>query len=284
MPTFYHDGAELYYELSGTGAPLVLICGFSGHSNDVSMMTVRRMLSESYRVLCVDNRGAGQTRINESTPVSLEIMVEDIAAVMTHVGMEWAHLLGVSMGGAIAQEFSLRYPERTLSQIIAVSLAYNPPNSRATFLLETIRLMRDMQLPQTLLTRMTAVLLLGEKEFENEALMQAWLSAPPDPLQQTRLGYEKQGKALENLDLRERLRTATVPTLVMSSYEDPLVPQHYQDEIAALIPGAQIKKYPGGHLFMALPMYGAQFLEDVKAFHAQVNAKQVKELSPGTNI
>ncbi len=284
MPTFYHDGAELHYELSGSGAPLVLICGFSGHSNDVSMTTVRRMLSESYRVLCVDNRGAGQTRINENTPVSLEIMVNDIGAVMTHVGMEWAHLIGVSMGGAIAQEFSLRYPERVLSQIIAVSLAHNPPRSRATFLLETIRIMRDMGLPQTLLTRMTAVLLLGEKEFENEALMQAWLNGPPDPLQQSRLGYEKQGMALNGIDLRERLKETVVPTLVMSSYEDPLVAPHYQDEIAALIPGAQIKKYPGGHLFMALPMYGAQFLADVKAFHQQVSAKQVKELSPGTNV
>ena len=52
----------------------------------------------------------------------------------------------------------------------------------------------------------------------------------------------------------------------MSSPDDMLVPPRFQDEIHSLIPNSEIKRYPGGHVFMLLPMYHAQFMEDVLAF------------------
>ena len=77
--------------------------------------------------------------------------------------------------------------------------------------------------------------------------------------------------SLVGYDVREKLAQINVPTLVISSPDDMLVPPRFQDEIAAGIPNAEIKRYPGGHVFMVLPMYAPQFIQDVMGFWA-VNA------------
>jgi pimeloyl-ACP methyl ester carboxylesterase len=92
------------------------------------------------------------------------------------------------------------------------------------------------------------------------------VNAPPDPYEQTRAGFDHQMAAIKGYDIRERLKDIRVPTLVISSPDDMLVPPRFQEELVAGIPGAEIKRYPGGHIFMVLPMYAPQFIADVTAF------------------
>lgn len=269
MPELQRDNVTLHYELDGKGEPVVYISGFGSHSNDVLSAGLRHSFGRRYRVLSVDNRGSGQTVTPEGTPVSLQAMADDIAAVMDHHGLSAARVVGISMGGCIAMLLALRHPAKVRSLVVAVSLASSNLGSRSEFILRSSRAMRDQKIPSDARNRFSALYLLSDDVFKHDRFIDAWINAPEDPLQQTRLGFDQQMEALAGYDIREAIQQIGVPTLVMSSPDDLLVPPVYQDEIAARIPGAQMKRYPGGHVFMLLPMYNAQFVEDVFTFWAE---------------
>ncbi|MEQ8675674.1 MAG: alpha/beta hydrolase [Aggregatilineales bacterium] len=275
MPTFVRDSVTLHYELDATsdGDPAVYICGFSDHSNSVFSNGIRQNLSKHYRVLTVDNRGAGQTVVDESTSSSIADMADDISAIMDAEGITSAPILGISMGGYIALTLALRHPQKVKSLAVAVSamVAYSP--SRSIFMLETAQAMIDAGLPQDFINRYTATYLLSEDTFKHAGFMRAWLNAPADPLRQTSAGFTLQKNALAGFDLREQATNITMPTLVVSSPDDLLVPPHLQDEMVSLLPNAEIKRYAGGHVFMGLPMYKATFFEDVFTFWKKANER-----------
>lgn len=268
MPNLTHHQAELHYELDGPadGLPVLYISGFSAHSNDILGTALRRGFSAAgCRVLALDNRGSGQTRTPDGAQAIIADMADDIAAVMDAEGINAVHLLGISMGGAIGLTLALRHPHKVRSQVIAVSLAH-AQHGRAEFMLRTTRALREAGVPRELINRTNAVYLLSEDAFKIEPLMQAWINAPLDPLMQTPQGFELQIDALDGFDIRAELPGIRTPTLVISSPDDLLVPPRFQREIAAAIPGAQFREYPGGHVFMVLPMYTPQFIADVLAF------------------
>lgn len=267
MPTLQRDHAQLYYEIGGEGLPAVYICGFGSHSADTLGLLTRGVLGTQTRLLVVDNRGSGHTQTPPGAVATIDDMADDIAAVMAHEGMESAHILGVSMGGAVALTLAVRHPQRVRSLIAAVTLGYSPPMpNRSGFMLQSLREMRDRDIPQDIQARFSALFLLGESPFEYEALMDAWVNAPADPLAQTADGFTLQKYAMEQYDLRPHLGSIQAPTLLMSSPDDLLVPPRFQDELAAAIPNTQIQRYPGGHVFMLLPMYSQTYFADVMAF------------------
>lgn len=102
------NGARLYYEIAGKGAPLVLIHGFP---LDASMWDLQfAAFARDYRVLRYDVRGFGRSSLPTDQPYS---QVEDLHALVDHLNLGSVHLIGLSMGGQIALDFALAYPERT---------------------------------------------------------------------------------------------------------------------------------------------------------------------------
>ena len=115
MPYARINGVKLYYELHGeSGEALVLVHGYTGYIKDW-----RRQLpafSDSYRVLIVDNRGHGRSEApDDRSTYTVEQIAADVRALVDEMGFERFHLLGHSMGGAVAQELALESPERLLS-------------------------------------------------------------------------------------------------------------------------------------------------------------------------
>ena len=110
------NGINMYYETHGEGEPLLLIEGL-GYS---SWMWYKQIpeLSKEYRVIVYDNRGVGRSAKPDSE-YTIELMADDAASLLTALGVESAHVLGVSMGGYIAQELALRHPEKVRSLILA---------------------------------------------------------------------------------------------------------------------------------------------------------------------
>lgn len=270
MPKYQRGDVTLHYELDGSGPPAVNICGFSSHSNEIAIIRLRQFLSQSHTVLTVDNRGSGQTFVPDGASATIDDMADDIAAIMDHVGMGSAHALGISMGGCIAMTLAIRHPHKVRSQVIAVSGTHIPDgHTRGEFMLHTVQEMYERGTPPAIINRFVAIMLLGEEVFTDEAFIEAWVNAPPDPLRQTRAGFDLQMGALHAYDIRALVKNITVPTLVASSPEDILVPPRYHDEIAQLIPNAEIKRYPGGHAFMMTPVYSMQFFGDALAFWAR---------------
>ena len=98
MPRFTHNGADLYYELDGSGPPAVYMIGYSGHSNGVIDTAIRQALSQHFTLLAVDNRGAGRTIIDKDAAFTIDHMADDIAAILEHHQIPAAHVVGISMG------------------------------------------------------------------------------------------------------------------------------------------------------------------------------------------
>jgi pimeloyl-ACP methyl ester carboxylesterase len=124
MPTAAVGSYEIFYVEAGTGFPLVLIHGLAGDHNawEAQMPT----WAEDHRVLAFDNRGAGQsTQVDEM--ITTEDMAKDTLALMDAVGINKAHILGRSMGGAIAQHMALLAPERVHTLIMCASFARIDP-------------------------------------------------------------------------------------------------------------------------------------------------------------
>lgn len=109
------DGIALHYERHGnSGEPLVFVHGFTGDVSDWEHQVAA--FAATHRVLVLDNRGHGRSAAPEDPRVyTVERMADDVVALAAHVGFRRYHLVGHSMGGAVAQEIALRWPERLLS-------------------------------------------------------------------------------------------------------------------------------------------------------------------------
>ena len=115
MPFAENDGTRIYWEEQGSGPPLVLIMGL-GYTSEM-WYRMAPAFAREYRTIIFDNRGVGQSQV-PATAYGINDMAADTAAVMDAAGIESAHVFGISMGGLIAQEFAIRYPERTRSLIL----------------------------------------------------------------------------------------------------------------------------------------------------------------------
>src|SRR6478672_8642525 len=124
MPKAAVRGTELHWERAGSGEPLLLIQGMSG--THVSWgEPFKSALEESFDVVAFDNRGIGLSeRISE--PFTIAEMAEDTAALLDELGWESAHVLGISMGGMIAQELALAHPERLRSLTLGCTYCGGP--------------------------------------------------------------------------------------------------------------------------------------------------------------
>ena len=115
MPYVTNQGAKLYWNEQGSGAPVLLIMGLS--FTHEMWFRVLPILSTRYRTIFFDNRGMGRSDVPRG-PYRMKVMAQDAAAVLDAAGVQAAHVIGASMGGLIAQELALRHPQRVLSLLL----------------------------------------------------------------------------------------------------------------------------------------------------------------------
>lgn len=120
------NGIQLYYEVHGEGFPLILVHGGLGNvdywSNQIPVF------AETYQVIALDSRGHGRSTFNE-TPISYEVMGNDILALMDHLEIDKADLVGWSDGGILGLELAIKHPER-MNRIVAYAANYTPAGVR----------------------------------------------------------------------------------------------------------------------------------------------------------
>jgi 3-oxoadipate enol-lactonase len=248
MPdTFAADGTRLHFSVSGRrdGTPVLMIQGLGADSR--AWLRQRSAFAARHRVIVFDNRGVGRSDVPPG-PYDLEVMAADAIAVLDATGYERAHVLGVSMGGALAQIVAVRHPERVRSLVLACTACRQLP-WRRELLEEWAHVAR---------TR-------GMGAFSPFALR--WVVGPRSlrrfssvvdalgPLAGGRSadGFVAQVDAILAMpdDIRFELRSITAPTLVVAGTQDILTPLGDSEEIASLIPGAQLSVVSGGaHIFM----------------------------------
>jgi len=116
MPKVKVDDIQIYYEVRGEGFPLVMIQGLSDNLDCWDPRLVEE-LSRKYKLVMFDNRGAGRTDISYRE-YTMKLFADDTAGLMDALGISKAHVLGLSMGGMIAQELVLNYPEKVAKLVL----------------------------------------------------------------------------------------------------------------------------------------------------------------------
>ena len=140
-----NQGARIYWDEQGHGAPVLLIMGL-GYTSDM-WYRIRPLLAAHYRTIALDNRGVGRSDV-PAGPYSIALMASDAATVLDAAGTESAHVFGVSMGGMIAQEFALQYPKRVRSLILGCTAAGGPTAVRAEPEAAQMLMTRDKMSPE----------------------------------------------------------------------------------------------------------------------------------------
>jgi pimeloyl-ACP methyl ester carboxylesterase len=237
MPTVEVNGIALHYVEAGSGDPLLLIMGFGG--DHLAWAFQAPEFSARYRVISFDNRGAGQSSVPDS-PYTTRLMAADAVGLLDVLGVERAHVLGVSMGGMIAQEVALNHPARVRSLQLHCTCAR--PDAYILALMEVWRGVRakstlEEWLRTVALWLFSAVTYARRPEFV-EAVIQTGL-ANPYPFSLT--GFVRQGEAVRSHDTLGRLPTLACPTLVSVAEHDILVPPRFSREIAAAVPKSELR-------------------------------------------
>ena len=241
------DGTRIAYTLGGRrdGEPLLMIHGLGADSRGWARQT--RTLGAHYRLVLVDNRGVGRSD-KPLGPYDLEVMATDALSALDHAGYGSAHVMGASMGGIISQVIGARHPERVRSLTLACTacrhfgwrrelLAEWADQAQAFGMREFVRRnLKWMVGPRSLKRLWPAMSVLGPLAF----------NVPVS-------SFVAQIQAILAIDdgLRDELTTIDVPTLVLVGSQDVLTTQGDGEEIASLIPGAELAVVRGGaHLFM----------------------------------
>ncbi len=236
----------MHYVEAGAGDPLVLIMGFGG--DHLAWGFQMPVFAEHYRVIAFDNRGAGQTD-QPDHPYTTRQMAGDTVGLMDALGIERAHVLGVSMGGMIAQEIALNHPDRV--RTLQLHCTYARPDGYTRARLAAARVER------TTLSREDAIrsgfswfFARGTYNERPEFVEAILRNALANPHPQSITGYVRQGDAVLAHDTLDRLAAIRCPTLVSVAAEDILVPPRFSREIAARVPGAELRMIEGaGHVY-----------------------------------
>jgi pimeloyl-ACP methyl ester carboxylesterase len=272
MPPANANGIRIEYETFGdtSGRPLLLIIGFSGQMIWWDDELCRDLADRGHYVIRFDNRDAGLSEKFEkaglpdfriifgklmkgekvSTPYTLDDMADDAAGLLDALGIERAHICGMSMGGMIAQTFAIRHPSRMLSLISIYSNTGNPELPKPT--------------PEAMQVMMTPPP--GDREgfIEYQLGVRRILSGPGFPIDEgwvreimarsyDRCFYpEGTGRQflaiLTQPDRRPALAMVKAPTLVIHGTRDPLVPMAGGKDTADAIPGSELMLIEGmGH-------------------------------------
>lgn len=245
MPYARVNEVDLYYESHGSGDPLLLIPGLGSDASTWSQFVPE---FQNYRIVIVENRGSGRSA-KPGGPYSTEIMAEDAVALMDHLGIAQAHIIGKSMGGMIAQWIAARWPSRVRSLVLASTVMYHDRYGN-----ELLDLARTVAQKAGLFAvyRLTFMLSYSREYCMNNRSrleqMEA-LIAKLDPAELLR-GYFEQSSACQKHDSRAIAAKIRCPTLVIVGQDDLITPAQDSKDLAAAMPDAQLQIFQkGGHGF-----------------------------------
>ena len=251
MPKVRVNDIEMYYEVHGSGAPLVYIGGAISDLRSASM--AQNPLVEHFRVLAYDQRGQGQTDA-PNTPYTTAMMGDDAAGLMEATGFSPALVVGVSFGGMVAQELALRHPEKVLVLTLCCAssggegggavdfgpVLMNPNRSHDENILAFLALGDSRRTPEYIASHQEEMKKMVEDYKRDRD------AYPPNPV-----GLPHIIEARQSHNTYDRLGQIRIPTIVLGGKYDAQQPPQNQERIAEAIPGAELYMFEGGHSFLS---------------------------------
>ena len=247
MPSVEIGETQLHYERAGNGEPLLLIQGMSG--THVSWgEPFRGALEESFDVIAFDNRGIGFSAPIDG-PFTIAEMGQDTAQLLAALELESAHVVGISMGGMIAQELALAQPERLRSLTLGCTYCGGPgsqlmPEENARKLMEGLASGdRDKAIRASYEVNLSPAFRAEESRYAAFHEMATRVPAAKQTI-------ELQAQAIFGHDTSARLGEISVPTLIIHGAVDGVLPFPNGELIASLMPAARFEALEDvGHMF-----------------------------------
>ena len=239
MPTVSANGVDLHYVQEGTGDDVLLLCGLG---DDWTAWEAQvGPLAERYRVTVVDNRGVGLSSLPDGE-FTVADMAADAIALCDAIGISSAHVMGFSMGGAIAQELAIARPDLVRSLVLVGTWAYSDRMFR-NFIESSIYFAGLADDGEKFLMYFLGTTY-SHAVWEDgriDAFARAFLDHPhPQDIE----AFQRTARAILSHDTRDRLGAIAAPTLVVYGEEDIICPPRHSREIASLIPGARLVGVP----------------------------------------
>lgn len=243
MPSLTLPDIELHYESDGSGPPVILIAGML--SDSASWGVFVDPLAKQFTVIRPDNRTTGRTKPTLA-PTSPQQNAADILALMDHLGIQKALIVGHSMGGYIAAELAARAPERCAALTLLCSAPMNLP--RSWHLFQTFCDIRKSG-PDGLWLRSLLPWLFHHSFFDTQVHVDAAVAASlAYPHAQSLDGMQHQLDALKQYDPTSLTKVLKTPTLALLAQNDLIVPHSAALDLLEQIPQAQIQTLPNtGH-------------------------------------
>jgi pimeloyl-ACP methyl ester carboxylesterase len=262
MPVIRVNDIDVNYKLEGEGPETIVLVNGLADDLETWVFQMEDFLGAGYRVLRFDNRGVGATG-KPAGPYSSRMLADDAKALVDALGITGFHLMGVSMGGMIAQEYALAYGSDLRSATFGCTYAAPGPFcSRMFAMWEAMApvvgvpfIMRDV----TLWAFTTAFFeQRGEELAEFETAMR-YLDMPAH-------AYLAQLAVIQQHDTTQRLGQISVPSLVLAGEQDILIPVALSRRLHEQIPGSEWATTAGGHacLWEHPAEFNQTFLEFVK--------------------
>ena len=247
MPKVKFNDIEMYYEVYGEGTPLVLIQGYGGSSADW-IPEIIQGFEDKFRVIIFDNRGTGQSD-KPDVEYSIKMMADDVARLMESIGIQRAHVLGLSMGGVIAQEMAISHPDRVQSLVLcstscSVKNMIGASEEFWDVIESNARGDLSKMSPELILSAYSPDYLQANKGRILEDMAGSKHPTPP-------VGFIRQAQATLDYDSYHRLPDIKAPCLVLVGELDVQAPPENSRVLAERIPPARLKIFENtAHMFL----------------------------------
>lgn len=232
------NGIDLYYEIHGSGRPMILIHGGLG-SGEMFGPTLPALAAD-HQVILVDLQGHGRTA-DIDRPIDISLMADDIGALIDHLGLDGPDLVGYSLGGGVAFMTAVKYPDKVRRLVMA-----------------SANIRRDA-IPAEMLAQQAQVNAAAAEFLKDTPMYELYQRVAPRPQDFPRL-LDKIGEAMSrDFDFSEELRTIQVPTMIVCADADMAPPSHYVEAFKLLDGGlrdggwAGEGRPKGGHALAVLP-------------------------------
>ena len=250
IPLFKYEDIDINYIKKGKGEPLVLVQGWAttlgGWTFQVPFFK-RKMM-----VIALDNRGIGESS-RPNYPYTMDMFVDEIKALLDSLGIhQKIHLCGISMGGMIAQNYVIKYPEMVKTLILLSTSSFyekefgDPIKEKYRAIMQDLeleegfKLKLDLMFSESFIKRVNETKTLYDTLFDLLMIKSASSSTWQD--------LENRGAAIENHDTRESLQEINQPTLIIHGTDDKYVPLEDAEFMNKNIPNSKLITLDGfGH-------------------------------------
>lgn len=255
MKTIETNGTRIAYDFRGEGEPLLLIMGLGADSSRWEDHV--QEYEKHFLCILMDNRGVGQSD-KPAGPYTTDMMAADAAGLLQALRLQKVHVVGISMGGAIAQKLALRCPDRVRSLVL--SCTWPKCDTYTATVFEHFKRVRA-SVSAAEFVQLSQLWGFASSYFEKHEpeLLEVQREAVADPMPQPQHAFSAQCDACITHDSLAHLDRIQVPTLITVGDSDILTPVHFSKTIAERVPNSEMLLFPGcGH---------AHRTEDLKRFN-----------------